>query len=111
MDKIQEKLDRLNIGSGFLEQRVPLVSVTLFGAFVNLLILTGPIFALQVYDRVLGSGSIETMASLAVIMSFLFVIMGLLELARCRIAARISERFYSSLEEPIFDAMIGAQNR
>ena len=35
--------------------------VFLFSVFVNLLMLTGPLFMLQVYDRVLGSGSEETL--------------------------------------------------
>ena len=41
-----------------------LVAVTLFSIFANLLMLTGPLFMLQVYDRVLASGSIETLTAL-----------------------------------------------
>ena len=36
-------------------------AVGIFSFFVNLLMLTGPIFMLQVYDRVLGSRSEETL--------------------------------------------------
>jgi len=39
-------------------------AVALFSGFVNLLMLTGPIFMLQVYDRVLGSRSEETLLAL-----------------------------------------------
>ena len=47
-------------------------AVALFSAFVNLLMLTGPLFMLQVYDRVLGSRSEETLLALFVLMTFLF---------------------------------------
>ncbi len=36
-------------------------SVAIFSFFVNLLMLTGPLYMLNVYDRVLGSRSLETL--------------------------------------------------
>ena len=50
------------------------LSVGLFSAFVNLLMLTGPLFMLQVYDRVLTSRSEATLVALIVIVAFLFVL-------------------------------------
>ena len=44
-------------------------SVFLFSVFVNLLMLTGPLFMLQVYDRVLGSRSEETLVALFVLVA------------------------------------------
>jgi ATP-binding cassette subfamily C protein len=41
-----------------------LATVFGFSVFVNLLMLTGPLFMLQIYDRVLGSGSEETLVAL-----------------------------------------------
>ena len=63
-------------------------SVGIFSFFVNLLMLTGPIFMLQVYDRVLGSRSQETLLALFVLMGFLFLMMGLLDFVRGRVLAR-----------------------
>ena len=49
-------------------------SIALFSAFVNLLMLTGPLFTLQIYDRVLTSRSEATLVAPAAIVAFLFVL-------------------------------------
>lgn len=60
------------------ETRPLLVAAVLFSIFVNLLMLTGPLYMLQVYDRVLGSRSEATLVALSVLVIFLFLAMGLL---------------------------------
>ncbi len=82
------------------------LAVAVFSAFVNVLGLTGPIFMLQVYDRVLGSRSEETLAALFVLVILLFAIMGLLDLARGRVLARAAARFQARLERRIFAASL-----
>jgi len=76
----------------------------LFSVFVNLLMLTGPLFMLQVYDRVLGSRSEETLAALFLLVAVLYLLMALLDFARGRIVARFGARFQSGLDERAFDA-------
>ena len=80
--------------------------VALFSAAVNLLMLTGPIFMLQVYDRVLAARSTETLLVLTLLMTFLFVAMGLVDLARGRIVQRVAARFQSRLEARVFAATL-----
>ncbi len=53
------------------ESRRWFVAIGLFSAFVNLLMLTGPLFMLQIYDRVLTSRSEATLVALAGIVAFL----------------------------------------
>jgi ATP-binding cassette subfamily C protein len=77
-----------------------------FSAFVNLLMLTGPIFMLQVYDRVLSSGSRETLTALFALVAFLFLMMGLLDHARSRLMARAAERFQTRLDARVFAACL-----
>lgn len=98
-----EVIDRISIGTVFAAQRGLFLLVLFFGSFVNILVLTGPIFALQVYDRVLGSRSQETLVSLTLLMAFLFLMMGILDHVRKRIAARLGERITSSIERPVFE--------
>ncbi|WP_135506025.1 type I secretion system permease/ATPase [Roseovarius aestuariivivens] len=80
--------------------------VGIFSFFVNLLMLTGPIYMLQVYDRVLGSRSVETLIALSVLVLFLYGMMGLLDYARGRIMGRVAARFQARLDRRVFDAVI-----
>ncbi|MDX5349327.1 MAG: ATP-binding cassette domain-containing protein, partial [Paracoccaceae bacterium] len=86
---------------------VPLAgAIALFSAVVNLLMLTGPIFMLQIYDRVLAARSTETLMVLTLLMTFLFGAMALLDLARARIVQRVAARFQSRLEARVFAATL-----
>ncbi len=81
-------------------------SVALFSAFVNMLMLTGPIFMLQTYDRVLASRSEETLVTLLVLVTGLFFMMGVLEYIRGRVLARAGARFQSLLDIRVFDSVL-----
>ncbi|MGJ8545920.1 MAG: type I secretion system permease/ATPase [Sulfitobacter sp.] len=81
-------------------------AVGLFSLFANLLMLTGPMYMLQVYDRVLGSGSQETLIALSILVAFLYGIMGLLDYTRGRVMARVGARFQDDLDRRVFDAML-----
>ena len=84
-----------------------LVAATVFfSIFVNLLMLTGPLYMLQVYDRVLGSRSEATLVALSLLAAFLFLAMGLLDHARGRILARIGARLAAQLDRRLFHAAL-----
>lgn len=83
-----------------------LFSVGLFSIFVNILMLTGPLFMLQVYDRVLSSRSLETLTALFILVVLLYTFMGLLDYARGRVMARFGARFQAYLDESVFRATI-----
>lgn len=68
------------------------VLVALFSAAVNVLMLTGPMFMLQVYDRVLSSGSLATLQALFAIVVVLFIFLGLYDFLRTRLLSRASYR-------------------
>lgn len=97
---------RAELRSARAKQMALFWAVALFSAFVNLLMLTGPLFMLQVYDRVLGSRSEETLLALVILVIFLFAVMGLLDVARGRVMARLSARFQALLEARVFRAAI-----
>ncbi|WP_369953685.1 type I secretion system permease/ATPase [Sedimentitalea sp. XS_ASV28] len=80
--------------------------VGIFSFFANLLMLTGPLYMLQVYDRVLGSRSEETLVALTLLVAFLYGVMGVLDYSRGRIMARVGARFQSALDHRVFDAMV-----
>ncbi len=80
--------------------------VGIFSFAVNLLMLTGPLFMMQVYDRVLASRSVETLTALFLLVVFLFTMMGALDLARNRIMSRIAARFQERMEGRVFTAAL-----
>lgn len=81
-------------------------TVALFSAIINILMLTGPIFMLQVYDRVLGSRSSSTLLVLFAITTYLFVLMGLLDHFRGRILARLGARLQTALDRRVLGASL-----
>lgn len=81
-------------------------AVGLFSAFVNLLMLTGPLYMLQVYDRVLGSRSVETLVALTMLVAFLYGAMGILDFTRGRIMGRVGARLQARLDRRVFDAVL-----
>lgn len=81
-------------------------AVGLFSVFANLLMLTGPLYMLLVYDRVLGSRSEATLLALTLLIVFLFIIMGALDVSRGRIMARIGARFQNRLERRVYEASL-----
>ena len=72
----------------------------------NLLMLTGPLFMLQIYDRVLASGSVETLVALLVLVTGLFTFMGLLELIRARVLTLVGLRIDRLLGKALFDSVL-----
>lgn len=82
-----------------------------FSIFVNVLMLTGPLYMLNLYDRVLGSRAVETLVALSLIVIFLYAMMGVLDLVRGRIMGRVGARFQARLDRRVFAASLeGASN-
>ena len=81
-----------------------------FGAsfFVNLLMLTGPIYMLQMYDRVLSSQSYETLTVITILVFGLFTAMAGLDFARGALLSRAGLQFENNLKKPVFDASMEA---
>ncbi len=82
------------------------IAAGIFSMVINLLMLTGPIFMLQVYDRVMASGSIPTLVVLFAMTVMLYLVLGLLELARSRIIVRIGVDVDRRIGARVFQAAI-----
>ena len=79
-----------------------LAAVGVFSAFINLLVLGGPIYMMLVYDRALGSGSVPTLVGLSVLLGGMFLAMGLLNIVRARLLVRLGNRLSNALEPQAF---------
>ncbi|MEL7091509.1 MAG: type I secretion system permease/ATPase [Pseudomonadota bacterium] len=106
MQDKQLTLGRVELRKARQESRGLYWAVGLFSLFANLLMLTGPLYMLQVYDRVLGSRSEETLIALSILVVFLYGIMGILDFARGRIMGRVGARFQAALDRRVFDAVV-----
>ncbi|MFA7433243.1 MAG: type I secretion system permease/ATPase [Gemmobacter sp.] len=82
------------------------VTVGLISAAINILILTGPVYMLQIYDRVLSSGSVATLQGLFVIVVVLYAFLGLYEFLRARLLSRAAHRLDELVGEDAFRCWI-----
>jgi len=83
--------------------RSSFMSVGLFSMFINMLMLVPAIYMLQVYDRVVASGSVPTLVMLTLVMLLMMTTMGGLEWVRSRIMVRVSTRIDSLLGGRLYD--------
>ena len=84
----------------------PSPASALYSGAINVLTLTGSLFMLQVYDRVLPSRSTQTLVALLVIVAFLFGIQAVLEAIRTRMLTRVSRRLDEDLSGPAFRSAV-----
>ena len=82
------------------------LGVFLFSVIINLLYLTGSLFMLQIYDRVIPSRNIATLIGLCVLAGCLYVFQAILDLIRARIFVRLALAFDKSVSPQIFDAIV-----
>lgn len=93
------------IGGLIRQNRGIFVAIFFFSAIVNILMLTGPLFMLQIYDRVIPASSIPTLVALALIVLVLYSYYGVLEYVRTRLLVRIGRRLEEKLRMRVFDAV------
>ncbi len=83
-------------------------SISIASGVINLLTLTGSIFMMQVYDRVLGSQSLPTLAGLSVLAVVAYMFQGWLEAIRGRIFTLIGEKIDADLGPVVHAAGVQA---
>ena len=81
-----------NLASNAIRRlRSPLVAAIFISSFINLLALSGSLFSLQVYDRVLPAQSLATLVTLMVLLVGIYLIQWLLDMLRGRMLARVGQ--------------------
>ncbi|MEM8796995.1 MAG: type I secretion system permease/ATPase [Pseudomonadota bacterium] len=78
------------------------IAVGVLSFFINVMMLAGPLFMLQVYDRVLASGSVSTLVGLTLIVGVTYLFYGVLSAIRSRILGRIGRLFDGNHSARIF---------
>lgn len=72
---------------------------------INVLMLTGSLFMMQVYDRVLGSQSVPTLIALSLIAIAAYTFQGILDALRGRLLALIGERVDEVIGPKVYAAV------
>src|SRR6266581_9015734 len=82
------------------------IGIGMISAMSNVLMLTGAMFMLEIYDRVLPSRSVATLVGLATLAAGLYAAQGILDLIRGRILVRIGINLDESLSARIYQTIV-----
>src|SRR6516165_8486836 len=95
-----------SVAAALADARRRLVSVAAISGAINLLMLSGSIYMLQVYDRVLPSRNLATLFGLSILVIAAYLLQGYLDAVRTRMLARIAGLFDAALQEFIYRALV-----
>ena len=105
-NQVEDELNPLKLA---LEKCRAAFKITFVFAFViNLLMLVTPLYSLQVLDRVIGSGNINTLLLLSLIIGFVYFIHMLMQIARSFTLIKVGEWLDNTLSPIIFGHSISA---
>jgi PrtD family type I secretion system ABC transporter len=97
---------RSELGDALRACRSAFIGVGVMSCMINLLYLTGSIFMLEIYDRVLPSRSIPTLVGLVILAGGLYIAQGALDLIRGRILVRIGTSLDEALNARVFETVV-----
>src|SRR3954449_13290904 len=95
-----------DVAAALRDCRRAFASVAIFSGVVNLLMLAGPLYMLQVYDRVLGSRSVPTLVALTVFLVGAYAFQGLLDAIRGRVVVRAATLLDRDLSTSVHTAVV-----
>jgi ATP-binding cassette, subfamily C, bacterial PrsD len=82
-----------------------MIGVAVFSGVINILMLSGSLYMLQVYDRVIPSRNIATLLGLSLIVLFAYLVQGYFDAMRTRMLCRIATLFDGALQGSIHSAL------
>ncbi|WNJ88711.1 type I secretion system permease/ATPase [Bosea sp. 685] len=92
------------VSSALASCRGAFAAVAVFSGIINLLMLSGSFYMLQVYDRVLSSRSVPTLIGISLLLLAAYCLQGFLDAVRVRMLARIGARFDEEVSPAAFAA-------
>jgi len=99
------------IRAAFRAARPHFIFAAFFSMFVNALYLSTPLYMLQIYDRVLQSGSLNTLFFLTILLLVALAVMAVLDVLRTRLLARAGSRLSNQLSITIMRTMVEVKAR
>lgn len=101
----KSKKDNL-LSRGFRATRPAFLTAIFFSFFINVLAFVGPLYMLQVYDRVLASRNYMTLLFLTLIAAFLLLVYAVLEKIRSAVLVRAGLLFDSKTRSELFESVL-----
>lgn len=86
--------------------KVQFIAAAVFSGAINILALSGSMYMLQVYDRVLPSQSVPTLIGLTVLLLILYAAFGTLDYCRSRLLSRVGRGVDERIRERVLDAAL-----
>ena len=94
------------VSRGLHESARKMVGIALFSGVINLLMLSGSLYMLQVYDRVIPSRNIATLFGLSLMVLFAYLMQGYFDALRARMLCRVATLFDVGLQNSIHTALV-----
>jgi len=82
------------------------IAIAVFSGMSNILMLTGSLFMLEVYDRVIPSRSVPTLVALLILAGALYAAQGIIDAIRSRILVRVGNSLDEALSLRVYDAIV-----
>ena len=82
-----------------------MIGIAVFSGAINILMLSGSLYMLQVYDRVIPSRNVQTLLGLSLIVLLAYVAQGYFDALRSRMLCRVGTMFDTGLQESIHTAL------
>jgi PrtD family type I secretion system ABC transporter len=82
-----------------------MIGIAVFSGVINILMLSGSLYMLQVYDRVIPSRNVQTLLGLSLIVLLAYLVQGYFDALRSRMLCRVGTMFDAGLQESIHTAL------
>ena len=94
------------LAAALIACRQAFIAIGVFSGVSNLLMLSGALFMLEVYDRVLPSRSVPTLIALVILVTGLYAAQGVIETIRSRILVRVGNSLDEAMGMRVYDAVV-----
>ena len=97
---------RSELAAALASCRSAFLAVGLFSGMLNVLMLAGSLYMLEVYDRVLPSRSVPTLVGISILLIILYCGQGFLDFVRARVLVRIGGALDEALGHRVYTSML-----
>jgi ATP-binding cassette, subfamily C, bacterial PrsD len=93
------------VALGLRESARRMIGIAAFSGVINVLMLSGSLYMLQVYDRVIPSRNTATLLGLSLMVLFAYLVQGYFDALRARMLCRVATLFDAGLQQSIHVAL------